>query len=159
MQLGVKAVARGDRTAYLRWLAVTFVLGAVFVLAQARDWSRLHFSIGSHAYGSAFYLMTGFHGLHVIGGLLAMMVMGGPGSVAPLRRRRPALGGDAVLLLAFRRRRVDRTMGDDLLHPLTPPAVTGSRLVVLAGLAGFARLVLAFAGGRHASTAPEAPRG
>jgi cytochrome c oxidase subunit 3 len=77
MQLGVKAVARGDRTAYLRWLAVTFVLGAVFVLAQARDWSRLHFSIGSHAYGSAFYLMTGLHGLHVIGGLLAMMVMGG----------------------------------------------------------------------------------
>ncbi|MDQ1357123.1 MAG: cytochrome c oxidase subunit [Acidimicrobiaceae bacterium] len=77
MQLGVKAVARGDRTAYMRWLAVTFVLGAVFVLAQARDWARLHFSIGSHAYGSAFYLMTGFHGLHVIGGLLAMMVMGG----------------------------------------------------------------------------------
>ncbi|MDQ1401657.1 MAG: cytochrome c oxidase subunit [Acidimicrobiaceae bacterium] len=77
MQLGVKAVARGDRTAYMRWLAVTFALGAVFVLAQARDWARLHFSIGSHAYGSAFYLMTGFHGLHVIGGLLAMMVMGG----------------------------------------------------------------------------------
>ncbi|MDQ1370695.1 MAG: cytochrome c oxidase subunit [Acidimicrobiaceae bacterium] len=77
MQLGVKAVARGDRTAYMRWLGVTFALGAVFVLAQARDWARLHFSIGSHAYGSAFYLMTGFHGLHVIGGLLAMMVMGG----------------------------------------------------------------------------------
>ncbi len=87
MQLGVKAVARGDRTAYLRWLAVTFVLGAVFVGAQARDWSRLKFSIGSHAYGSAFYLMTGFHGLHVIGGLLAMMVMGG-------RAASPRFGAD-----------------------------------------------------------------
>jgi cytochrome c oxidase subunit III len=77
MQLGVRAVRRGDRVAYLRWLAVTFLLGTVFVLAQANDWSRLNFSVSSNAYGSAFYLMTGFHGLHVIGGLLAMIVMGG----------------------------------------------------------------------------------
>jgi cytochrome c oxidase subunit 3 len=77
MQLGVRAVARGDRRGYLKWLVVTFVLGAVFVAAQARDWARLHFSVASHAYGSAFYLMTGFHGLHVIGGLVAMMVMAG----------------------------------------------------------------------------------
>jgi cytochrome c oxidase subunit 3 len=79
MQLGVRAVARGNRGAYLRWLAVTFVLGTVFVLFQASDWSRLNFGIGSNAYGSAFYLMTGFHGLHVIGGLVAMMVLGGRG--------------------------------------------------------------------------------
>ncbi len=77
MQLGVRAVARGDRGVFVRWLAATFVLGTVFVLAQARDWSRLDFSVGSHAYGSAFYLLTGFHGLHVIGGLLAMTVVGG----------------------------------------------------------------------------------
>jgi cytochrome c oxidase subunit 3 len=77
MQLGVRAVARGDRGAFVRWLAASFLLGTVFVLAQARDWSKLNFSVGSHAYGSAFYLMTGFHGLHVIGGLLAMVVMGG----------------------------------------------------------------------------------
>jgi len=77
MQLGVRAVERNDRRSYARWLAVTFVLGAVFVAAQGRDWARLHFAVGSHAYGSAFYLMTGFHGLHVIGGLVAMMVMGG----------------------------------------------------------------------------------
>lgn len=79
MQLGVRAIGRDDRAAYLRWLAVTFVLGTVFVLSQAIDWSRLNFGIGSNAYGSAFYLMTGFHGLHVIGGLMAMMVLGGRG--------------------------------------------------------------------------------
>jgi cytochrome c oxidase subunit 3 len=77
MQLGVRAVARGDQRGYLKWLVATFVLGTVFVAAQARDWARLHFSVASHAYGSAFYLMTGFHGLHVIGGLVAMMVMAG----------------------------------------------------------------------------------
>ncbi|MDQ6614763.1 MAG: heme-copper oxidase subunit III [Actinomycetota bacterium] len=80
MQLGVRAVARDDRPAFVRWLAATFVLGTVFVLLQVRDWSRLHFSVGTHAYGSAFYLMTGFHGLHVIGGLLAMTVIAGRAS-------------------------------------------------------------------------------
>ncbi len=77
MQLGVRAVERADRVVFLRWLGVTFTLGAVFVAAQVRDWTKLHFSIGAHAYGSAFYLMTGFHGLHVIGGLVAMVVMAG----------------------------------------------------------------------------------
>lgn len=77
MQLGVRAVKRDDRLAYARWLAVTFVLGAVFVAIQASDWARLNFSVASNAYGSIFYLMTGFHGLHVIGGLVAMIVVGG----------------------------------------------------------------------------------
>lgn len=87
MQLGVRAVLRNDRVAYLRWLAVTFVLGAVFVASQANDWSKLNFSIGSNAYGSAFYLMTGFHGLHVIGGLLGMLIVGG-------RALSPGFGAD-----------------------------------------------------------------
>jgi ubiquinol-cytochrome c reductase cytochrome c subunit len=52
-------------------------------------------------------------------------------------------------------------MGDDLLHPLEPPVVTGSRLVMLAGVAAFALLLLAFAPGKHAAAAaqPAAPRG
>jgi cytochrome c oxidase subunit 3 len=77
MQLAVKAIDRDDRRVFLRWLGVTFVLGTLFILSQVRDWGRLGFGVGSHAYGSAFYLMTGFHGLHVIGGLLAMVIMAG----------------------------------------------------------------------------------
>ena len=80
MQLGVRALEKGDRRHYLAWLATTFVLGTIFVLSQARDWAKLNFSIASHAYGSVFYLMTGFHGLHVVGGLVAMMVMFGRAS-------------------------------------------------------------------------------
>ena len=80
MQMGVRAVRRDDRVAFLRWLSASFVLGAVFVLSQARDWSKLNFAMSSNAYGSTFYLMTGFHGLHVIGGLVAMMVVGGRGA-------------------------------------------------------------------------------
>jgi cytochrome c oxidase subunit III len=76
MQMGVRAVRRGERAVYARWLTVTFVLGAVFVGFQARDWAALNFSVSSNAYGSAFYVMTGVHALHVIGGLLAMIVLG-----------------------------------------------------------------------------------
>ena len=87
MQLGVRAVERDDRLAFLRWLAATFALGSIFVAAQVRDWARLHFSIGAHAYGSAFYLMTGFHGLHVVGGLVAMVVMAGRAASARFGER------------------------------------------------------------------------
>jgi cytochrome c oxidase subunit III len=77
MQLAVRAVVADRRRGFELWLGVTFVLGVVFIAAQARDWSKLTFGVSSHAYGSAFYLMTGFHGLHVIGGLLAMVLMAG----------------------------------------------------------------------------------
>lgn len=77
MQRGLQALRRDDRVGYARWLSATFLLGAVFVAFQARDWAALKFSIASSAYGSTFYVMTGFHALHVMGGLLAMLVMGG----------------------------------------------------------------------------------
>ncbi len=77
MQLGVRSIERDDRRGFLGWLGVTFVLGSIFVALQLWDWTRLDFSVASDAYGSAFYLTTGFHGLHVIGGLVAMIVMAG----------------------------------------------------------------------------------
>jgi len=77
MQLAVRAVLRDDRIRFLRWLAVSFVLGAVFLAGQARDWDRLTFSVDTSAYGSAFYLLTGVHGLHVLLGLAAMVLMAG----------------------------------------------------------------------------------
>jgi cytochrome c oxidase subunit 3 len=75
MQLAVRAVARGDVPVFRRWVLVTLVLGGLFVANQAREWATLDFQVDTHAFGSAFYLMTGFHGLHVIGGLAAMLVL------------------------------------------------------------------------------------
>jgi cytochrome c oxidase subunit III len=77
---------RADVPAALRWLAVTFVLGGLFVANQAVEYAEASFSISTHAYGSLFYLMTGFHGLHVLGGLVFMVVVAGvvrQGSRAP----------------------------------------------------------------------------
>jgi cytochrome c oxidase subunit III len=75
MQLAERALGRGQRSLARRWIVLTLVLGAVFIANQGYEWTHVPFSASSHAYGSLFFLMTGFHGLHVIGGLLAMLAV------------------------------------------------------------------------------------
>jgi cytochrome c oxidase subunit III len=69
MHLAVRASESRDRTRSVRWLLVTMALGALFLTNQALEYAELPFSISTDAYGSMFYLLTGFHGLHVIGGI------------------------------------------------------------------------------------------
>jgi cytochrome c oxidase subunit 3 len=73
MHLAVRAADRHDRRTALRWLFVTFLLGAAFLVNLAFEWAGNDFSMSSHAYGSIYYLLTGFHGLHLLGGLVLMM--------------------------------------------------------------------------------------
>ena len=87
MHLAVVAARREDRSGSVRWLVVTVAMGALFIANQAWEYAEAPFQIGSHAYGSIFYLMTGFHGLHVIGGLLFLLVIAG---VVGGRSRAPA---------------------------------------------------------------------
>ncbi|MCC7089042.1 MAG: cytochrome c oxidase subunit 3 [Chloroflexi bacterium] len=75
IQFGVWAIRRGDRTALIRWLMVTIVLGLVFLTAQMFDYSQLHFRAGDTVYGTTFYTLTGFHGAHVAGGVIFMGVI------------------------------------------------------------------------------------
>ncbi len=89
IQLGVRALEAGDRRRFRVWLVVTMVLAVLFLGNQAREWSEATFSVSSHPFGSAFYLMTGFHGLHVAGGVAAMAVLFG-------RARSPRFGADDV---------------------------------------------------------------
>jgi cytochrome c oxidase subunit 3 len=78
-QLGVFAAERGDVYGLRRWFTITFFMGLVFVLGQANEYRNLvvhdDISISSNGYGSVFYITTGFHGLHVIGGLIAFIFM------------------------------------------------------------------------------------
>lgn len=55
-------------------LIAGLILGATFVFVQAFEYSYLPFSINTDAYASCFYLTTGFHGLHVIVGLIFLLV-------------------------------------------------------------------------------------
>ncbi|NUT23061.1 MAG: heme-copper oxidase subunit III [Hamadaea sp.] len=76
-QMGVFAAERGDVYGLRRWFTLTFLMGLVFVLGQANEYRNLvheGIKINGDGYGSMFYLTTGFHGLHVIGGLLAFII-------------------------------------------------------------------------------------
>ncbi len=75
-QLGVFAAERGDVVGLRRWFVITFVMGAIFIGGQVFEYTELvkeGLTLSSSAYGSVFYLPTGFHGLHVTGGLIAFL--------------------------------------------------------------------------------------
>lgn len=86
-QLGANAAERGRVTGSwlnpLKWgfreaYIVTFVLGALFVSGQVWEYFTLFgegFQISTNVYWSAFFLATGFHGLHVFGGLVAFLLV------------------------------------------------------------------------------------
>jgi len=79
-QMGVFAAERGDVRGLRRWFTLTFLMGAFFIGGQVYEYASLFrdgLSLSSDAYGSIFYLATGFHGMHVTGGLIAfLMVLG-----------------------------------------------------------------------------------
>ena len=60
------------------WYVLTFLMGSVFVAGQVFEYATLvreGITIASNPYGSVFYLTTGFHGLHVTGGLIAFLLI------------------------------------------------------------------------------------
>jgi cytochrome c oxidase subunit 3 len=58
------------------WFILTYLMGAVFIAGQVTEYASLvheGVTISATPYGSVFYLTTGFHGLHVTGGLIAFV--------------------------------------------------------------------------------------
>jgi cytochrome c oxidase subunit 3 len=67
------------------WFVLTYLMGAIFIGGQAFEYAELvheGVTIPSSAYGTVFYLATGFHGLHVTGGLIAFLFVLGRTFVA-----------------------------------------------------------------------------
>jgi len=76
-QIGVFRAERGDVHSLRRWFSLTFVMGLIFVLGQIFEYGNLvreGIRINSDGFGSMFYLTTGFHLLHVTGGLVAFVI-------------------------------------------------------------------------------------
>ncbi|WGD38623.1 heme-copper oxidase subunit III [Lysinibacter sp. HNR] len=62
----------------VEWFFLTYALGATFVSGQVWEYATLvseGVTISSDAYGSAFYMTTGFHGIHVAAGLIAFLLV------------------------------------------------------------------------------------
>ncbi|MEU4325242.1 aa3-type cytochrome oxidase subunit III [Nonomuraea dietziae] len=77
-QLGVWAAEKGQVGKLRFWYFVSFLMGAVFVGGQIYEYMQLAHegaTLSASPYTSVFYLTTGFHGLHVTGGLIAFLFM------------------------------------------------------------------------------------
>jgi cytochrome c oxidase subunit 3 len=77
-QYGVFAAERGDVFGLRRWYVLTLIMGTAFVLGQAYEYYQLVHegtTLASSAYGTVFYMTTGFHALHVTGGLFAFVYL------------------------------------------------------------------------------------
>jgi cytochrome c oxidase subunit III len=77
-QMGVFRAERGDVKGLRRWFVITFLMGAFFIGGQTYEYASLvrdGLTISSEPYGSVFYLTTGFHGMHVTGGLIAFLLV------------------------------------------------------------------------------------
>jgi cytochrome c oxidase subunit III len=88
-QMGVFAVERGEirrtgriwqvsRWGLREWYVLTFFMGLYFVLGQGYEYLKLihdGLTLSSSGYGSVFFIPTGFHGLHVTGGLIAFLFL------------------------------------------------------------------------------------
>jgi heme/copper-type cytochrome/quinol oxidase subunit 3 len=76
--LGLASIQRGNRRGLILWLVATAALGAAFVGVQAYEYNKLmHEGVvfGQTQFASAFYFLTGNHGLHVIIGVIWCVVV------------------------------------------------------------------------------------
>lgn len=84
MLVAVGAAQEGDRSRSVRWLGATIVLGIAFAALHLREWFKMFGEGwspsrnplgGSTLVGGTFFGVTGLHLLHVIGGVVAMLVV------------------------------------------------------------------------------------
>ena len=75
------ALKEGKRPLCIRWMVATVALGATFLYFQAGEYMEayreLNLTLGSGIYGSTFFMLTGFHGMHVTLGTLMLIIITG----------------------------------------------------------------------------------
>jgi len=78
MVLALDGVQRGSQKLTMLWLGMVILLGAGFLGFQVYEFN--HFvheglTIGTNVFGSSFFVLTGFHGAHVTGGVIWMLTL------------------------------------------------------------------------------------
>lgn len=59
----------------IAWMALAHILGVCFVVIQLNEWSKFTYDMSSNLYGSLYFIITGFHMLHVIIGVIILMAL------------------------------------------------------------------------------------
>jgi len=75
---GEEALEHGNRGGFMKWLLITMILGVAFVSMSAYEWNHLFhqgFYPSTNVYGTSFFSITGFHGGHVVVGLLGFVAV------------------------------------------------------------------------------------
>jgi cytochrome c oxidase subunit 3 len=72
---GERGIASGNARRLSIGLVLTIVLGIVFMTIQGREWASRTFAFSSNSYSSLYFVITGFHGAHVIVGLLMLCAL------------------------------------------------------------------------------------
>jgi heme/copper-type cytochrome/quinol oxidase subunit 3 len=70
--------SKGDQKKLKMWLVATIVLGAAFMIGQSHEYYGLlhkNLTLSSSEFGTSFYTLTGFHGLHVIIGITILVIL------------------------------------------------------------------------------------
>ncbi len=73
MVTALASIQRGDVRGVKRWLSATALLGLMFLGGQAYEFTRLFsegLTLSSNVGGATFFTLTGFHGMHVLGGVI-----------------------------------------------------------------------------------------
>ncbi|MEN9204178.1 MAG: heme-copper oxidase subunit III [Thermostichales cyanobacterium BF4_bins_65] len=67
------AIRENDVPAVQKWFGLTALMGMIFLAGQAYEYLHLEFGLTTNLYASSFYVLTGFHGLHVLVGVLLIL--------------------------------------------------------------------------------------
>jgi cytochrome c oxidase subunit 3 len=70
---GDTAIKKNDVAGLQKWFGITAAMGAIFLVGQLYEYFHLEFGLKSNLFASTFYVLTGFHGLHVLFGLLLIL--------------------------------------------------------------------------------------
>ena len=102
MLIGVRMAQAGDESGAFSWILITAAAGVLFALLHLREWLGLisegvrlfQNPWGAGTFGAAFFSITGLHLTHVVGGVVAMVVVG-------LRYRRGRYNADDIEILGL----------------------------------------------------------
>jgi cytochrome c oxidase subunit III len=75
MHFGAVAIKKNNLKGMQLWYAITAIMGAIFLGGQVYEYMTLGYGLTTNVFSNCFYIMTGFHGLHVLVGVLWILTV------------------------------------------------------------------------------------